>query len=47
MTQNKNVIVTLHKKRESNSVIVKKLHTQHETVWMGVKKFKESGETCN
>ena len=43
----RNTIITLHKKGESNSCIVKKLHIHHETVWKVVKKFKETGETCN
>ena len=31
----------------SNSCIAKKLHIRRETVWKVVKKFKETGETCN
>ena len=42
-----NTIVTFHKKGESNSCIAKKLHIRRETVWKVVKKFKETGETCN
>ena len=47
MAVDRNTIVTLHKKGESNSCIAKKLHIHHETVWKVVKKFKETGETCN
>ena len=43
----RNIIVTLHKKGESNSCIAKRLHIRRETVWKVVKKFKETGEACN
>ena len=33
MTTDRNTIVTLHKKGDSNSSIVKKLHIRRETVW--------------
>lgn len=47
MAINRDTIVTLHKKGESNSLIAKKLHIRRETVWKVVKKFKETGKTCN
>ena len=47
MAVDRNTIVTIYKKGESNSCIAKKLHICHETVWKVVKKFKETGETCN
>ena len=47
MAVDRNTIGTLHKKSESNSCITKKLHIHRETVWKVVKKFKETGETCN
>ena len=47
MAVDRNRIVTLHKKGESNSCIAKKLHIRRETIWKMVKKFKETGETCN
>ena len=47
MAVDRNTIITLNKKGESNSCIVKKLHIRSETVWQVVKKFKETGETCN
>ena len=47
MVVERNTIITLHKKGESISCIVKKLHIRLETVWKVVKKFKETGETCN
>ena len=42
MAVDRKTIVTLHKKGESNSCIIKKLHIHHETVWKVVKKFKET-----
>ena len=47
MAVDKNTIVTLHKSGESNFCISKKLHIHSETIWNVVKKFKETGETCN
>ena len=47
MCVDRNTIITLHKKCESNSCITKKLHIRRETVWNVIKKFKETGETCN
>ena len=47
MAVDRNTIVTLHKKCESNSCNVKKLYFRRETVWKVVKKFEETGETCN
>ena len=46
MAVDRNTIVTFHKKGESNSWLAKKLHNRGETVKL-VKKFKETGETCN
>ena len=43
----RNTIVTIHKKGESNSCIAKKLHIGREAVCKVVKKFQETGETCN
>ena len=47
MAVDRNTIITLHKKGESNSCIAKKLQIRRETVWKVVKKFKETGGTCN
>jgi transposase len=47
MAVDRNAIVTLHEKDESNSVIAKKFQIRGETVWKVVKKFKQTGETCN
>ena len=47
MAVDRNTIVTLHNKGESNSCVPKKLHIRGETVWKVVKKFKEIGETSN
>jgi transposase len=47
MAVDRNAIVTLHEKGESNSVIAKKLQIRRETVWNVVKNFKETAETCN
>ena len=47
MAVDRNIIVTLHKKGESNSCIAKKLHIRSETVWKVVKKFKDTGETAD
>ena len=47
MAVDRNTIVTLCKKCESNFWIAKKLHIQRETVWKVIKMFKETGETCN
>ena len=50
MAVDRNTIVTLHKKGESNSCIAKELQLfleGGETIWKVVKKFKETGETCN
>ena len=41
MAIDRNTIVTLHKKGESNSCIRKKLHIRGETVFKVIKKFKE------
>ena len=47
MAVDRNTIVTLHKKCESNSCIAKKLYIHRETVRKKVEKFKGTGETCN
>ena len=47
MAVNRNRIVTLDKKGESNSCMSKKLHIRRETVWKVVKKFKETAEIYN
>ena len=47
MAIDRNTIVTLDEKGESNSCIAKKMHIRRETVWKVVKKFKETGEACN
>ena len=47
MAVDRNTIVTLHAKGESNSCIAKKLQILCETVWKVVKKLKETGETSN
>lgn len=47
MAIDRNTIVTLHKKGDSNTSIAKKLHIRRKTVWKVVKKFKETGKTCN
>ena len=39
MAVDRNTIVTIHKKGESNSFIMKKLHIRHETVWKVVKRL--------
>ena len=41
MAVDRNTIVTAKK------CIAKKLHIRRETLWKVVKKFKETGETCN
>ena len=43
----RNTIVTLHKKGESNSCIAKQPRIRRETVWKVVKKLKQTDETCN
>ena len=40
-------IVSLHKKSESNSTIAKELQIRRKTVWKVVKKFRETGQTSN
>ena len=52
MAVDRNTILTIHKKIESNSCIVKRLHIRRETVWKVVKKFKApfislTDERCN
>ena len=47
MAINRETIVSLHKKGESNSTIAKELQIQRETVWQVVKKFRETDQTSN
>ena len=47
MAVDRNTILTIHKRGESNSCIAKKLHIRSETVWKVVKNIRETGETCN
>lgn len=43
----RNIIIKLHKKGESNVSITKKLKMNRSTVWKMVKKFKEKGTTSD
>ena len=47
MAIDRETIVSLHKKGESNSTIAKELQIWRETVWKVVKKFRETGQTSN
>ena len=47
MVIDRETIVSLHKKGESNSTIAKELQIRRETVWTVVKKFRETGQTSN
>ena len=47
MTIDRETIVSLHKKGESNSTIAKELQIRRETVWKVFKKFRETGQTSN
>ena len=47
MVIDRETIVSLHKKGESNSTIAKELHIRRETVWKVIKKFRETGQTSN
>ena len=47
MALDRETIVSLHEKGESNSTIAKELQIQLETVWKVVKKFRETGQTSN
>ena len=47
MAIDRETIVSLHKKGESNSTIAKELQIRRETVWKVVKKFRETGQTSN
>ena len=47
MAIDRETIVSLHKKGESNSTIAKEFQIRRETVWKVVKKFKETGQTFN
>ena len=44
---NRETIVSLHKKSESNSTIAKELQIRRETIWKVVKKFRETGQTSS
>ena len=47
MAIDRETIVSLHKKSESNSTNAKELQIRRETVWKAVKKFRETGQTSN
>ena len=47
MAIDRETILILHKKGESNSTIAKELQILRETVWKVVKKFRETGQTFN
>ena len=47
MAIDRETIVSLHKKGESNSTIAKELQIRRETVWKVVKKFMETGQISN
>ena len=40
-------VVSLHKKGESNSTMAKELQIWREMVWKVVKKFRKTGQTSN
>ena len=46
MAMDREIIVSLHKKGESNSAIAKVLQIRLEPVWKVVKKFRETGQTA-
>ena len=47
MAIDREAIVSLHKKGKSNSTIAKELQIRRETVWKGIKKFREMSQTSN
>ena len=47
MAIDRETIVSLHRKGESNSTIAKELQIRRETVWKVVKKFREACQTYN
>ena len=47
MAIGRETMVSSHKKGESNSTIAKELQIRRETVWIVVKKFRETGQTSN
>ena len=47
MAIDRETIVSLHKKAESNSTIAKEFQIRRETVWKVVKKFRETDQTSN
>ena len=47
MAIDRETIVILHRKGESNSTIAKELQVRGEMVWKVVKEFRETGETSN
>ena len=47
MAIDRETIVSHHKKGESNSTTAKELQIRRETVWKGVEKFRETGQTSN
>ena len=47
MAMDRETIVSLHKKGESNSTIAKELQIWRETVWKVLKKFRETSQASN
>ena len=47
MAIDRDTIVSLHKKSETNSTIAKGFQIRRETVWKVVKKFRETDQTSN
>ena len=47
MAIDRETIISLHKKDESNSTIAKELQIWCETVWKVVKKFRETSQISN
>ena len=47
MAIDRETIISLHKKGESNSTIAKELQIRRETFWKVVKQFRETGQTSN
>ena len=47
MAIDRETIVSLHKKGESNSTIAKDFQIRRETIWKVAKNFRETGQTSN
>ena len=47
MAIDREIIVSLYKKGDSNSTIAKEFEIRRETVWKVAKKFRETGQTSN